>query len=569
MDLKNSPLFRGFSQEALDEIRHHLKPRHYRPDECICRQGEPGDSLFLIRNGLVEIIMQRSDSPVLLDRLRRGDILGEMALLTGEPRTASAVAAVSTEVLELRRAAFAAIIARYPKVLFNISQTLIERYKRNQIFLSQHRKRGEAVAVVMGRHACVHIANAIACMQGRDSKHTIVADLTGLLPISQLSLETHGIIPLIRQLDGLLAGHRTVIIAVNPQQPDLHMLMRYMDRIELIAELPEALGLYRQFKDTAKRIRCILVGPSSRTGPENHGDLPVSRTLAFIASSRESAWLARHLTGKKVGLALGAGGARGFAHLGVLQVLEQADIPIDYIAGSSIGAMVGSFLAMGMNAAAITESLKQIWSPETVAELNVFSAEGHSVGMQTVMRAVTTFIGERTFVQLDTPLTIMTADLNTQTAAPINTDSLAEALCAGITIPGMTPPHVRGSQRLVDGIAIVPVPTAAVKNAGADIVIAVNLLHRNTLTAWPTGTELPPSPFANPKASKSLDPVIETLVMLQLDTSVRNAAEADWVVNPAFPALSWRAFHLTELIQQAGQRAACEQLSQLLDLIES
>lgn len=567
MNLTNSPLFQGLDQEALAEIRHHLKTRRYQPDEFICRQGETGDSMFIIQTGLVEILLQQPDSLILLDRLRHGDILGEMALITGEPRSASAVAAVPTAVMELSRAAFAAIIAHHPNVLFNISQTLIQRQKRNQALLSQHHNRGEAVAVVTGRHAAALVADAMAALQGADLNNTVVIDLTHSLPVTRLSLENQDTTTVFRRLDSLLASYKTVITVVAAHQPDLPLLIRHMDRTELIAEPPEALELYRQFKDTAKRIHCLLTDHSPRNRPEHLGDLPVLRTLSATANPRESAWLARHLTGKKVGLALGAGGARGFAHLGVLRVLEQAGIPIDYIAGSSIGAMVGSFLAMGLNAATIAQELQRIWSPETVAELNVFSPEGRSVGLQRVMNAVKAVTGELTFADLTTPLTIMTADLNTQQAAPISEGLLAEALCAGITIPGMAPPYVRGSQRLVDGIAIVPVPTAAVKSAGADIVIAVNLLHRNILDAWPTAT--PPPPAANPTANKHLDPVIETLIMLQLDTSIRHAAEADLVINPSFPSLSWRAFHLADSIQNAGLQATQEQLPYLLNLIRA
>lgn len=566
MNPNNMSFFQGFTQDILDEIRHHLKLRCYQSDEFICRQGEVGDSMFIIESGLVEILIQQPDSLVLLDRLRRGDILGEMALLTGEPRTANAVAAAPTEVMELNRNAFAAIIAHYPHVLFNISQILIQRQKRNHAVLSQHHHRGEAVAIVVGRKANAVVAAVIAAIQSADPNNTVVIDLTRLLPVTQLSVANQSITTVFDRLDRLLANYETVITVVDAHSPDLHLLIRHMDRIELIAALPEALYLHRKFKGAVKRFNCILIGDSSlRDRPEDFPDIPVLRTLPVTASPHEIAWLARHLRRKKVGLALGAGGARGFAHIGVLSVLEQAGIPIDYIAGSSIGAMVGSFLAMGMNAATIAEQLKGIWSAETVAELNVFSQEGHSVGLQTVMKAAAAVTGELTFAHLGIPLTIMTADLNTQQAAPMNEGSLAEALCAGISVPGMVPPYVRGSQRLVDGIAIVPVPTAAVKNAGADIIIAVNLLHRDTLTAWPA--ETPPPPAANPKSSKTLDPVLETLIMLQLDTSVRHAAEADLVINPWFPSLSWRDYHLADLIHHAGQQAAQEQLPGLLNLI--
>ncbi|MFO7664370.1 MAG: cyclic nucleotide-binding and patatin-like phospholipase domain-containing protein [Chloroflexota bacterium] len=566
MHLKSSPLFQGISQEILDEIWRHLKSRCYQPDEHICRQGDAGDSMFIIQSGLVEIVKQRPESLVLLDRLRHGDIFGEMALITGEPRTASAIAVMPTEVLELNRDAFAAIIAHHPNVLFNISRILIQRQKRSHTFLFQQHNRGEAVAVVIGRNTHALVTEAIAAIQNLSPKGAAIFDLTGLLPVSKIPLDLQRVANVLGDLDGLLVDYQTVITVVDANQPDLDLLARNMDRIEVVAEWPEALQIYRKFEQTANRIHCILIGQSSTSAPENIGNLPVLRSISPTPATGETAWLARHLTRKKIGLALGAGGARGFAHIGVLSILEQAGVPIDYIAGSSIGAMVGSFLAMGMNAARIEAELKRIWSPKTVAELNVFSQEGQSVGLENVMRATVSIIGDLEFTNLNVPLTIMTADLNARQATPISTGSLAEALCAGITVPGMAPPYARGSQRLVDGIAIAPVPTAALRNAGADLVIAVNVLHRNTLDSWPVTA--PPPPPSNPKSSRTLDPIIETLIMLQLDTSIRNAAEADLIITPRFPSLSWRDYHLADLILDAGRSAAREQLPCLLDLIK-
>lgn len=549
----------------LDEIQRHMKPRRYRPDEFICRQGEAGDSMFVIQSGLVEILMQRPDSSVLLDRLRHGDILGEMALITGEPRAASAMAVTPTEALELDRDAFAAVIAHDPRVLFNISHILIQRQKRGHMSLLRQRSRGEAVAVVTGRNSHVLAAGAIAAIQRISPERTAIIDLTGLLPVNKISLENQNIAAALSKLDSLLVDYQRVIVAVDAHRPDIDLLARGMDRIELILEPAEADRLCRKLEATACRIHCILANPSANDSPVVIDGVRILRGLPIAASPSEIAWLARHLAQKKIGLSLGAGGARGFAHIGVIGILEQAGIPIDYIAGSSIGAMVGSFLAMGMNAAGIEAEMKRIWAPETVAELNVFSQDGQSLGLRKIMEATTGIVGDRTFADLSVPLTIMTADLNARQAAPISEGRLAEALCAGITIPGMIPPYTRGSQRLVDGIAIVPVPTAAARSAGADIVVAVNLLHRNPLAAWPAETMPPPS---NSKASRTLDPVVETLIMLQLDTSIRHAAEAELVITPRFPSLSWRDYHLADPIRDAGHHAAREQLPRILDLIK-
>lgn len=559
----NSPLFEGLAQDVLDDIWRHMKPCLYQPNEFICRQGETGDSVFIIQSGLVEIFIDQADAPVVLDRLRRGDILGEMALITGEPRTANAVAIMPTEVLELKREAFSSIIAHHPHVLFNISNILIQRQKRSNLSLVKKQHRGEIVAIIMGQHTSRLLTEALNVIQRENPKNLAVIDLTGALAIDTMIIDRPSTATILGKLDDLLVDYKTVLAVLNATQHDIDLLIRNMDRVELVAEPQEALPLYQRFKETAKQIHCILVQHESSPAARGLDHLPVVRTLSSTPRHIESAWLSRHLTRRKIGLALGAGGAKGYAHVGALSVFEQAGIPIDYLSGSSIGAMVGSFLADGMKSAAIATELNRIWSPKVVSELSAYCSEGHSIGLRHVMQLAAEVVEGRTFSGLHTPLTIMTADLSTQRAAPISEGPLAEALCAGITIPGMVPPYIRGSQRLVDGIAIIPVPVAAVRDAGADLVISINLLHRKTLPAWPGVTASP----APPKSSRLADPVIETLVMLQLDTSIRNAAEADLVLTPPFPPLSWRDFHVGELIEEAGRRAVQEQLPAILDLV--
>ncbi len=98
------------------------------------------------------------------------------------------------------------------------------------------------------------------------------------------------------------------------------------------------------------------------------------------------------------------------------------------------------------------------------------------------------------------------------------------------------------------------------KDRGADITVSVNLMAREELDRWP---EDDPVPKVEKKRSKTLDPMIETLIMLQADTSVRNAAEADVVISPKFARSSWRDIHLADRFEAAGRRAASEQLTKL------
>ena len=117
----------------------------------------------------------------------------------------------------------------------------------------------------------------------------------------------------------------------------------------------------------------------------------------------------------------------------------------------------------------------------------------------------------------------MTVDLTERAPAPLTDGPLWEALVAATALAGMFPPYERGGHRLVDGLALVPVPTVAVQEAGADITVSVNLMARETLPAWP-GEEPPSEEEPARKRYRMLDTLLEVMDLAQLDTSVRNAA---------------------------------------------
>jgi predicted acylesterase/phospholipase RssA len=128
----------------------------------------------------------------------------------------------------------------------------------------------------------------------------------------------------------------------------------------------------------------------------------------------------------------------------------------------------------------------------------------------------------------------------------------------------LAPSYHHGSQRLVDGICLVPVPTLAVREMRADIVVSIDLLAKETLAAWPAS--IPDRPASPRKNGGNLNPVVETLMMLQSDTSARNAASGDIVLTPRFAPSSWRDFHLADLFRDAGREAMKTRLPALARL---
>ena len=128
-DMAHSPLFEGLTQSNLDEIVKHMHERYFDANTFLFHQGDPGESLFVIQRGCVEVLRMEPEGMQTVDQLHQGDVVGEMALVTGIPRMASAVAIEPTEVLEFTQEAFATLMSRYPAILHNISRLSMHRQK--------------------------------------------------------------------------------------------------------------------------------------------------------------------------------------------------------------------------------------------------------------------------------------------------------------------------------------------------------------------------------------------------------------------------------------------------------
>src|SRR5271165_4343888 len=173
-----------------------------------------------------------------------------------------------------------------------------------------------------------------------------------------------------------------------------------------------------------------------------------------------------------LGLALGGGFARGFAHLGVLQVLEQNRIPISFIAGTSVGSILGAAYASGAPLARIiatcrTLKFRDIGSWQ-VSRLGL--ASNHRLG-----DLVERVFDAKQFDDLRTPMAVVATDLNTGEPVVITHGNLVDAIRASCAFPGLFEPVKIGTRCLADGGLVAPVPTRAARDLGAQHVIAVSV----------------------------------------------------------------------------------------------
>ena len=256
----------------------------------------------------------------------------------------------------------------------------------------------------------------------------------------------------------------------------------------------------------------------------------------------------------KIGLALGSGGAKGLTHIGVIKVLEDNNIPIDFIAGSSIGACIGGFYAVTGSVKNIEEvALPRNWRQMLSLFLDPSLHQGLVSGKK-IINFIESIIGRIYFKDLEIPLSVVATDIKTGEAVVINEGEVALAIRASASIPLVFKPVKRDDKLLADGGLSLPVPVKIVKKMGADIVIAVNLdsdyFSNNNINSY------------------GFYRVVNTSIkILRYHLSSLNAEEADIIVNPKVGEVGWNKFIDGENVISAGEEAMQQSMPQLKGLI--
>jgi NTE family protein len=258
---------------------------------------------------------------------------------------------------------------------------------------------------------------------------------------------------------------------------------------------------------------------------------------------------ARDLAGLKVGLALGGGSNRGYAHMGVLRVLERAGVTVDYLAGTSIGSAAGAGYALGLSPDEIIATFDRIGSVAFRPTIPVRSI----LSSGSLARLIASTCGGARLEHLALPFAVVAADLETRREVVLRRGRVSRAVMASMAIPGIYPAVRMGGYTLVDGGVLNPVPASAVTAMGADVVIAVKL--------GPAPAEADLDGLAVDSAGKPPSALAVLLRSLELMQSLiaRDPGDAKTIqITPTFPVMSARLrnFGSGRAYVEAGEQAA-------------
>lgn len=519
-------LLAELDEKAKRAVERRARELRLSEGTTVFSQGDPGDSLYLVRSGLVDIIAEIPTGPERLVTLGPGETFGELAVVTGRPRNATAITQTGATLWRLEIADFMSLLTDAPQIAANLARILSERLQaatRARIGLP----RGQTVVLWSDRPEPV----ADGARRLSDGADRMLGESPLVLATGPASIWDGTRLPQgceIREPDAVATS---AVMAVRE-----HGLVLIL----CCPEVPRNLG---------GADRLVVLGDRPQIEDRGPAESPI-RVLPARPSTDDLDALAREICGCRVGVVLGSGGIRGFAHAGVLKVLEEENIPIDVLGGASAGAIACALVLSG-------------WKPTDLADLMKAVRETLGTGLPGLSltpralltgRRIQTFLSKRigedtTFADLPKKLVVAATDLDAREPVHIDSGNVAEAVAASAAIPGVFPAVGWSGKRLVDGGISDPLPVRAVRERGADIVIAVNVM---AIGKGHLGAYTPRFKIPLPGAVEALFVGLDTIVS-------RIAAQAgrlaDVLVEPTGADAKWYQVVPARAYQHAGERA--------------
>jgi predicted acylesterase/phospholipase RssA/CRP-like cAMP-binding protein len=550
--LRNVPVLAGLPEEMLEQLAEQVREVSFRAGAWVMREGDPAESLFIVRSGRLEVLIE-GPSETLLRVLRRGDVLGELALLRQGTRSASVRARRDVELLELGREEFEALIERAPSFALGLTRAMGAQLAAS---------RAPIVAQTPPRSIAVVGLDPAAA----------TAELTEML-VSELA--RHGTVAILHEgelaaIDQAERDNDRVVLRTGPKPGDpwTELCLGEADLVLALSSTGAPDRAWREAVSTLRGCELLVVGhPVSDATVEELQP----RQLQVIEAQRlpvAVAALARRLTGRALGIVLSGGGARALTHLGVLDELRAAGLEFDRVAGVSLGSLVAAAAAAGFTTEAMREAFEHGFVRTNPS--NDFVPPAYSLirGIK-ARRLLEHSFGERRIEELPCRFFCLSCDLIGREAVVHRTGPLVDAVYASLAIPGVFPPVVTDDGRLlVDGGVIDNLPVATMARAGEGPVIAVDVTGRMgqfktsqrpivTRVEAPVRRLLTGSEADIPRLGET---IVRTVMVGSSDTVAAARIHADLVITPRVEdvgLLEWKAL---DKVYERGRAAAREAL---------
>ena len=532
--------FDGLAAEDASWILSHLDKQVFEPGEMLLAEGDAPAQVYIVESGELEVHMSDDRGEQhLLNRVGPGASLGEMSLFTGRPVSATVRAATEVTVFVMTDVEFRRFAAMFPRIYENLGAAISQR------LVDSNRK-----AV---RDTTTRVTAAVDLGAPPILAHALAASIAWHTGKPSLLLTRH--------LDGDLEA----LAQAPPEEPtEARVYVEHADDLNeavrrasgtfanVVVVIPDGsvtpegttrtLGLAGPHDSTSSHTKVeytlrAFVTPDGRKRIDGDSELKVASFTADDDANLRQGILtlesdagktigiaARDVSDTRVGIALGGGAIRGWAHIGVIAQLERVGVPIDAIVGTSIGAIVASSYAFGHAPPETEDSLyrasAKIFKPR-LPRSALLSNSGVAHGLRSSFQDA---LIENTV----TPLCVTATDIIQQREVVLRKGLLWEGAMASASIPGVFPPMRVGPYMLVDGGVVNPVPSNVLVEMGCDIVIGVKLTRASRTQAKTRTDRIP----------RLLDIFTSTFELMQSKITTETAAASTLLIEPTFTEAS-------------------------------
>ena len=538
------PMFAGLPEDSLARVASHVKPASLQAGAWLFREGDPAEGLYVVATGRLEVVLERDEQDEVLRTLGPGDVVGELALLTGSGRAASIRARRDSELIELSREQFDALLAGDPgftRELLRLMGTQLQRSRDRE----PPPPTPARTLAVLPAHVDLPLARICDLLERELGHASRVArmeepegDLSGQAAVLHGYEQTH--------------EHTLLVSGAGGEWRDF--CIRHADQILLIAGEGPLPGWV---KGRSELVGCELLFTDSPAGSQALEEWldalqPGARHVRGEGETLEEgvARAGRRLARRAVGLVLSGGGARTMAHIGVLEELLAAGIVIDRIGGCSMGAFIGAMAAAGMDPEEIDARCYEEWVRRR--PLTDYRIPRQSLIRGDKVRALLQRNLPGRIEELGRDFFCVSGDLLTGGLVIHRRGPLADAVSASLCLPGLAAPVRMREHLLVDGGVLNNLPVDVMAECDEGPVIAVDVTSRFEVDLGGDGGESGMPGF--------VETLTRALLLGSTDTGRAAHAHADLVITPENKGVGMLEFHQLDRMRQAGREAAREAL---------
>lgn len=574
-------IFGPLEPSVLEQIEQQIEWVNLERGQALFHQGDVCDGWYLVLTGRLRVVITDADTGKerAVAELGRGDSLGEIALITGDRRNATPYAIRDSLLVRFSKKAFEQIMEQHPRALLSICRTLVKQSqsaKRRSGALSRlvitvtpagdgtlapefaralTRALGEigsALHVNARRLADEGVLNAVA---GLPAEHPSWLRFTAWLEEQQTK---HAFVVL--ETDRLVSGWTQRALG----QADHVVIVGDAATDRTLGEIEERL-LLDKISDVRRARRTLVLAHDEDTllPSGTHDWLALRRVDLHLHvrknSQKDIERVARTITGRAVGVALGGGGARGFAHFGVVKALRELDIPIDVLGGTSMGAIIAAQLATGRTLEQLYELNRRIIALKPFKEYTLPIIA--MLKTERITEGALMAFGDTRIEDLWLPYFAVSSNLTTAEMVVHETGPLWEATRASGSLPGIAVPVVWGEHLLVDGGVVNNLPGDVMRNkCGGGPVIAVNVSPEEEVGIGADGFPSPWKifwsrvlPFANRiTVPGMLDILMRTTMLASANRTTQVKSSVDLYLRPPIDGFGMLEFEKLSKLVDVG-----------------